>query len=92
MDETTAVCFRTLAALKADVVARDREWRSELDELVQKIDATFSKFFSLLGCGGKVTLYTGEAQHQYDRYSKSLIICASVYISDYSICFAVFAI
>lgn len=59
--------FRTLTAIKEDIANRDRQWRSELDELIEKIDATFARFFSLLGCGGKVSLYTGEADHQYDR-------------------------
>lgn len=51
-----------------EIATKDQEWCSELDALLGKINATFSRFFTLLGCEGKVTLYDGEAVHQYDRY------------------------
>ncbi|OQR73845.1 structural maintenance of chromosomes protein 5-like, partial [Tropilaelaps mercedesae] len=65
---------KKLRLMKVNIHATNQSWRGELDGLIQKIDATFSKFFSLLGCDGRVTLYTGEAEHQYDRYGIKILV------------------
>ncbi|XP_022652249.1 structural maintenance of chromosomes protein 5-like isoform X2 [Varroa destructor] len=63
-----------LDEIKVEIATKDQEWCSELDALLGKINATFSRFFTLLGCEGKVTLYDGEAVHQYDRYGIKILV------------------
>lgn len=49
-------------------------WKSELDELIAKVDQNFARFFSMLGCEGRIQVHSGANEREYDKYGIKIMV------------------
>ena len=65
---------REYEQLLSTVDELEASWKSELNELVGKVDQKFAGFFSMLGCEGRVLVHCGPDERQYDLYGIKIMV------------------
>ncbi|KAH8039760.1 hypothetical protein HPB51_008692 [Rhipicephalus microplus] len=61
-----------LSELETEMEDTRSRWLPNIEELLQRINVGFGRFFRALGCAGDVSLYQGEQAHQYDQFGVNI--------------------
>ncbi|CAP24184.1 Protein CBR-SMC-5 [Caenorhabditis briggsae] len=51
------------------------KWREEVEEMIEKINLNYIKFFEVLGCRGEVSLETPENCLDIEKYGIMIMVC-----------------
>lgn len=61
-----------LLHLEAEMEDTRGRWLPNIEQLLERINIGFGRFFRSLGCAGDVSLYQGEQAHQYDQFGVNI--------------------
>lgn len=61
-----------LSELETEMEETRGRWLPNIEQLLQRINVGFGRFFRALGCAGDVSLYQGEQAHQYDQFGVNI--------------------
>lgn len=63
---------KELSELEDDMERTRGRWLPNIEQLLERINVGFGRFFHALGCAGDVSLYQGEQAHQYDQFGVNI--------------------